>query len=1159
MWSHTIKSSAQKSTKLPDEIARASNNLKEKDDVVTTPKEDMTKGFDADGFSKTSKVHASKKPLTVAKAPSFGRTTSRAGQTTTSGTDTPRKDNQNKSTQQVKPTQISSAGTPGRVPRTATPTQSSSRAPKAGASYQSKSPATSPKHTVSGRRLPNTSTQNGVRSSGSHNAAPELDTPKPDEHGENLANDEYSEEKNNVDVVVRAKDLEERQRLEGLKHIISVKDEEIRDLQAKIQVLQTTKDAEIQELQGQIKDTQTTKEHEKEEMKAAFLAQIEPLESEVEDAHRKISDLEAAHRKTQEEHNKVLGLKDVEIQRLSEAAHGQRGEQEAKESVLSPKSEFQGLHIKHKRELDEAAAAASAKVEALQVKHDELLQSRDQEIKEMSDLVQELQEKVEKAHQADKDELKEARKRHEKQLQDKVEQHEQELRDATTKYEKLQKKVSRLEQELRNAAAKHVQEMNDAKEERQTILRDATQRHEQESRDTALKHQQEMEDLILNHLEEIKTAETRNEQASEDSAAKYQQDIDALVAKHREDLETATVKQEQAIGDAAAKYQQESQSLEAKHLEELRTATTRDEQESGNLATKHQQEIQAMTVKHREELGKIIMTNDQELGNAVIKSQQKIETIIAKHREELTSAASQIEELKAVTQRHQQELGNVATSHEQELERVGRMHQEELRGVTAKYDQDVEEAKVKYKQLEEGSLSKEENLQGSAEKLEEETARLQNQLETAAGRVASFETTLRELSLQKEDSRMAASKYEQELRTATLKYDEELQSLRTIYATAVEEITALRRTLWDVEQKKSGAVEEELQSLRTIYATAVEEITVLRRKVEAVDQKRSEAVDEAASLKASLDDLDLKRSEAVGQLTSLQDLMKDEKLERSEATVEIALLRDKLELADRRFEQDQQAVSDLQRQIREQQALFAELSVDTNLDQTEAAVDAALLKDKLELADLEIHLHKGTVSALQNEIERLQTQIAESSTETNLDRNEAIVDVALLKDKLELANIQIRQAKGTVSNLQEEIEGLKAQITDSTIGMDLDPNEAAVEIALLKNTLELANLESHQDKASISTLQKQIEGLQAEVVDTRNTGSHNHHQLRGQLSMLGRHQAAQMTDLEALKADMAAESQLREQEWKKRAEIWDEFATELEGMNTQLLGTADGV
>ena len=1109
------------------------------------------KEFDIDGFSKMSRVHASKKPLTVPKAPSFGRTTSRVGQTTTSETDSPRKDSQNKSTQPVKPMQTSRVDTPGRFPRTATPTtptQSSSRVSKAGVPIRNKTPITSPKRIVSGKSLTNKNTPNGVQSPSSEGAAPELDEHTPDESGEYNTNDSNSKDEHFDGDAPKKKDLQDNQRVEELKDMIGIKEGEIEHLQAEIQILQTTKDAEIQQLKAQIKDSQTSNEDANERSDATLLAQIANLESELDELRKKTSGLEAAHRTTQDEQNKILPLKDKEVQERSETGRGQRGDQELKESGSSLKGEFQGLQIKHKRELDEVEAAAIEKVEAMQAEHDELLQSRDQEIKELSDLVQELQGMVDKAHQADKDELKEAQKRHE-----------QDSRDATARYKVLQEKIPQLEQELLDAAAKHVQEKHDLEEEHQTLLHDANQRHERESTNAASKYQQELESLMLTHHEEIKAARTKSEQAAIHSAAEHRQEIEALTANQKEELETAAARQEKAVFDVAAKYQQDFQSLEAKHLEELRTVTTKDEEESATLADKHQRESQAMAAKHQEELEQIIRKSDDESSNAATKSRQAVEDVIAKHREEIASAKSQIEELKVVNQKHQQEIGEVGTNHKEELEQITLHHQEELHKVTIQYGQKLERSEAEYKELEGVSLQREQKLQETVQAHRNETQQLQIQLETAADKTLSLETILKDLKFQKEDSvQEAALRYEQELQAANIKYEEELQSLRTMYATAVEEITTLRRKTEDVERKQSVAVEEELQSLRTIYATAVEEITALRRKVEDVDQKRSEAVDEAASLKASLDDLDLKRSEAVRQVASPRGNTEDEELEAREAAIETALLRDKLELADRRFEQDQQAVADLQRQIRVLQVQNAELSTDTKIDRTEAAVDVAIFKDKLELANLEIHLHKGTISGLQNEVERLQTQLAELSADTRLDQNEAIVDVTLLKDKLELADIQIRQARGTVSNLQEEIEGLKAQITNSTTGIDLDPNEAAVENALLKNTLELANLENRQDKATIATLQKQVEELQAQVDDAPGTGSYTCHQLRGEVSILERHQAAQMTDLEALKADMAAESELREQDWKKRAEVWDRLASELQGMNTHLLGTVNG-
>ena len=1158
MWSHTIKSSAPKSKDPPAERpARAGNNLKKKDDIVTPLEEDRMTGFDADGFSKTSKVHPYKKPLTVAKAPSFSRTTSRAGQTAASASDNLLKDSPSKSTRPVKPGQTPRSGTPARVPRTATPTQSSSRALKVGTPLKKKPPITSPNYTGPARSRTSSSTTNGVRSPRSEIAPPDSDAPKADEPEAFTADDAHIKDETNVDDTSAAKGLQDREETEDLKHKTAAKDEMIQDLQTEIQGLQGASDAETLKLKVQYNDKQTSHEHRDEETKAAFLAQIASLEAEIDDVRKKNSDLEMSQRKINDEHQKALSLKDEEIQKLSQTADGRRREQEAKEPALSLQGEFQRLHTQHKRELDEAVAAALADVEAIQVERDELIQSRDKEVKEMSDLVQELQEKVEKAHQADKDELKEAKRKHEQQLHDRAAGHEQEVRDVTRRFEDLQERVSQLEQELRDVVTERTQERNDAKIERQTILRDATEKHEQESRDTALKYQKEVEDLMLKHHTEIKTARTRNEQAFEDSAAKHEWEIEALKAKHKEQLEVAAERQEQALRDAAAKYQEDLQSLEAKHLEESSSAN-RDEQESRDLSAKHQQELEAVTAKHQEELEKVILRNKQDSGNAAVKSQQAIETMVAKHREEIAKAASQNEDLRAVIQEHEEKIKAMTTTHNQTLQRVTLEHQQELRGVTTNYDQELQEAKAKCREFESALLEKDQTLQ-VVQKNEEEAVRLRNQLETAAGSVVSLETSLRDLALQRDaSSKEAALNFEQELRTARLEYEEELQTLRTIYATAVEEITALRRTLQDVERRQREEIEEELQSLRTIYATAVEEITALRRKVEAVDQKRSQAVDEASSLKASWDDLELKRSEAVRQLTSLQGKLKVGELERSEAAVENALLRDKLELADRRFEQDQQAVSDLQSQIKDLQAQIAELSTDKNLDQSEAAVDAALFKDKLELADLEIHLHRGTISALQNEVERLRAQRTEDSADRDLDQNEAVVDVEMLKDKLELANIQIRQAKGTVSNLQEEIEGLKAQITNSTIDMDLDQDEAAVEIALLKNTLELSNLESHQDKTTITSLQKQLERLQAQVAGTSKEGPYSNQQLRDELSMLERHHAAQVSDLEALRADVAADHELREQGWKERADVWDSFASELQGMKTQLTGTVGG-
>ena len=436
MWSHTIKSSASKSTEPPPERpAQAGNSLKKKGDAVTTLAEDMTKEFDADGFSKTSKVHAYKKPLTVAKAPSFGRTTSRTGQTATSGTDSLRKDDQNKSAQSVKPNQVSRTGTPARVSRTATPILSSSKASKAGSPLKNKRPVTSPKQPIPNRRLTDTSTQDEVPSPSSENAALGSDTHTADEPGEESTKDEDNKQGNDFKDISKAKDPPDHQGMKGSEHSVMGKDRETRDLQVEIQRLQTAKDAEVEGLQAQIKEIRTTNDHRNEETNNAFLAQKASLELEVGDLRRKMTDLEDVRRNIREEHSRELSLKDEEIQRLSQAAQERRREQEGKESTWSPKGEFERLHSQHKREMDEALMETSLELERIKVERDELVLSRDKEIKEMGELVQELQEKVEKAHQADKDELKAAEKSHKLELRHKYKEYEQKLEDAAIKHE----------------------------------------------------------------------------------------------------------------------------------------------------------------------------------------------------------------------------------------------------------------------------------------------------------------------------------------------------------------------------------------------------------------------------------------------------------------------------------------------------------------------------------------------------------------------------------------------------------------------------------------------------------------------------------------------------------------------------------------------------
>lgn len=141
------------------------------------------------------------------------------------------------------------------------------------------------------------------------------------------------------------------------------------------------------------------------------------------------------------------------------------------------------------------------------------------------------------------------------------------------------------------------------------------------------------------------------------------------------------------------------------------------------------------------------------------------------------------------------------------------------------------------------------------------------------------------------------------------------------------------------------------------------------------------------------------------------------------------------------------------------------------------------------------------------------------------------MEIALVKDKLELAQLQGQRARED---------------------MEIERNEAAVEIALLSDKLELAELQSRKDRESISALQQESQGLQIKALDHSNSSRFTHHQLREELSMLERHHAVNLDDVAALKANVIAEREAREQEWRRRAQAREKIGSDMKGLGDEL-------
>lgn len=118
--------------------------------------------------------------------------------------------------------------------------------------------------------------------------------------------------------------------------------------------------------------------------------------------------------------------------------------------------------------------------------------------------------------------------------------------------------------------------------------------------------------------------------------------------------------------------------------------------------------------------------------------------------------------------------------------------------------------------------------------------------------------------------------------------------------------------------------------------------------------------------------------------------------------------------------------------------------------------------------------------------------------------------------------------------------------------MEIERNEAAVETALLSDKLELAELQRRKDRETISALQQESQGTKTKALENSNSTRFTHHQLREELSMLERHHAANLDDVAALKANMMAEREAREQEWRQRAHIREKIGDDMKALGAEL-------
>lgn len=104
----------------------------------------------------------------------------------------------------------------------------------------------------------------------------------------------------------------------------------------------------------------------------------------------------------------------------------------------------------------------------------------------------------------------------------------------------------------------------------------------------------------------------------------------------------------------------------------------------------------------------------------------------------------------------------------------------------------------------------------------------------------------------------------------------------------------------------------------------------------------------------------------------------------------------------------------------------------------------------------------------------------------------------------------------------------------------------------MTDKLELAELERRKDRETILALQQESQGRQIKALDKSDSTRFTHHQLRDELSMLERHHAANLDDVAALKANMIAEREAREEEWRQRAQAREQIGVDMKTLSAEL-------
>ena len=1066
--------------------------------------------------------------------------------------------------------------------------------------------------------------------------------------------------------------------------LLENKDEEIRrlsftieGLQGKLEATTSASERDHEHVRGMNEEVQGLSQFSQalqEKLKAADSVQgehdrvIESKDDEIQRLEKATQDLQEtlqAAGSARVEHERIVKSKDEEISRISTSVRDLQEKLKACEkvkdqavdhSVRSLRDEFQDLQVKHKRKIDEVEAAAAARMNVLQREYDELLKSRNQEVQEMVDLVQDVEEKVENAREIEKEETRKAVLEHERQLREKASQYEKQIHDinekeardlldATEKHQQelaavkadcleLQDKASEFKHKLRDTINTYEQEL----ESLRAVVQNADEKHDQELKDMAAKYEQELRSLRDESTANTRDAIMRHETELRDVVTKHERDMESLSKKYQGEIAAPSDEYAQNLKDAAAKHERELQEIITKHKQELEDLNSTHGQGVEDAARKHEREINNLTEKHRNDLDEA-NRSQEELKTQAQQYQQELRDTVSKYESDLKEAAATYDKLRSEADRNQEELEKVAQKHKLEINKLIFDYESKIAEATKEVEKSRSEAENYHRELQdlvqkheqEISEQRKENVEliDAGTKHAQEIDYLRAECKEAVTQITEMQKSIEEKDLERSKAGdAAATNHQEKLRDLAAKHEEEIRHMHEEFQTAAGEISSLKSILKqkDIESAKleEDNAREHQQVLRDLSARNEQEANHLRTQLNI-------AAGKATSLEDQLRDLQIQQSKAANDVDviDLEALMvalfdSDPGFDFDRENYEVLMQRLKHELFTRKdvAEQDtdqngghkttvatlksklQEAGFDLNKAIKvdsflgfvgnllgardsERERLdglqktlnevnLAKTKMGEELDalkqnveairaeREEAIADIVQVQKKLQFANSQNQHKEDQLAALQKNLKELQFHIDNSSANMDHERNEAAVEIALLKDKLELAKMQRqhdnkdadREKKETaveLALLKDKLELAELHKRQAKENSEAERNEAAVEIALLKDKFELAELKNRKCNDDIAALQKELEALQVQVALVPDIGPYTAHQLREELGILGRHHSANLADAVALKASIALEREEHQQDWRRRAKMTEKIMDDLKGITAELM------